>query len=103
MHGDGNGAIYPDSPGPDRDIVGTLFHVHSNSVKAGAMKRRLDKWVFHVFDVYLAMDTPFLRENAHALQFLHKCLPAVVAKVAREYAEDPSRDEDVPEAAGEQS
>ncbi len=84
MHG-GNGAIYADNPGADRATIGKLFALH----KRMGLKRRLDLWVWHVFDVYLALgpnDDRLVFGRAHPLQLLQGCLPMVVEKVQAQFA-----------------
>jgi hypothetical protein len=78
-----NGAQYPDQPEKDRKAAGSLLGYH----RRNKIEQPWKEWMTQVFVTYLSDNDPFLTDNGHPLCLLPSRLPAVVAKMAKEYSQ----------------
>ena len=88
VHG-GNGAVYPDKPGADRDVIGGVLGYHRRT----KIEQPWRAWMTSVFTTYLKIqDDRLVVSSSHALRHLTGCLPRVVTKVAEDAAQQPQEE-----------
>lgn len=81
VHGD-NGAVFPDQPGADRDVMGGVLGYHRRNKLEWPWKA----WVTKIFEAYLSLgpkEDKLAAQSSHALRFLPACMPMLVVMAAK--------------------